>query len=65
MTLLRMMYLWMSHPPPATWKMDVSGKVPVAERMMNGRKMSDEKTVLRNSTGMTALSRSDFFLNES
>ena len=65
MRLFRMMYLWISHPPPPTWKMEVSGRAPVADKMMKGRKMSDENTVLRNNTGMTALERSDFFLNES
>ncbi len=38
---------------------------PFAERMMNGRKMSEENRVLSVSTGMTAFSLSDFFLKTS
>lgn len=42
-----------------------SSRPVVADRAMNGRNISDENNVLRNSTGMTALPSSDFFLNES
>jgi hypothetical protein len=45
--------------------MDPSRVVPVALSTMNGRKMSDEKSVFRKRMGMTALSFSDFFFSES
>jgi hypothetical protein len=32
---------------------------------MNGRKINEENSVLSNSTGITALPLSDFFLNTS
>ena len=65
MRLFSTMYLCTSHPPEAVWKMVPSSRLVVPESTMNGRNMSDENSVLRNSTGMTALPSSDFFLNES
>jgi hypothetical protein len=55
----------MSHPPEATWKSVPSSHDVVEESTMNGKKISDEKKVLSNNTGMTAFPESDFFLKES
>ena len=65
MMLLPMIYLCSSHPPDATWKMLPSSIVVLYDRMINGRNIIDAKSVLRNNTGITALSRSDSFLKES
>lgn len=42
-----------------------SRECDVADNMINGKKMSDEKRVLSNSTGITALPPSACFFNES
>ena len=65
MTAFSTTYLWTSQPPEATWNVEPSSRLVVLLRMMNGRKMSDENSVLRNSTGMTALPFNACFLNES
>ena len=65
MTDLRRMYLCSLHPYDGTWKSVPGVMVPVVERMMNGRKISEEKMVLSSNTGMTAFPLRDFFLNTS
>ena len=52
-----------SMPGNALFLEDV--KYPFDDKRMNGRKINDENNVLRNNTGITALSRSDCFLKES
>ena len=59
------MYLCISQPPEAVWKMVPCKVSVVALSTMKGRKIRDENKVLRNRTGMTAFALSACFLKES
>ena len=65
MRLFNTTYRCTSHPPEATWKMEPSSTCVCADNTMSGRNNREQKTVLRNNTGMTALSRKAAFLKES
>lgn len=57
---------WASHPASGTKKMVLcSSWGDVDDTTMKGRNTNDEKMVLRNNTGKTALSLSDCFLKTS
>ena len=65
MSALSMMYRWTSHPPDATWNMEVSRTLVVPDSIIRGRKIIYENRVFRNNTGTTAFADSDCFLKES